>query len=104
MRAREIEKWLAKVLAQGATEIADAEVAKHIARVFELANQAYNRVGRWDREHGIHELVGSAHGAHCEISIAASVLKARAEVNEAQSRQNQREKASRVLHDVPASG
>lgn len=103
MRAREIEKWLAKTLSQGATEIADAEVARHIVRVFELANQAYERAGRYDREHGIHELVGSVHGAHCEIGTSYAVLKARADVNEARSLQAMSQMAAKVLNGPAAA-
>jgi hypothetical protein len=35
MRAREIEKWLVKVLHDGATELVDAEIAKHIVEMWQ---------------------------------------------------------------------
>jgi hypothetical protein len=41
MRANEIKDWLVKVLEHGATELVDAEIAKHIVRVFELSQPRY---------------------------------------------------------------
>ena len=78
MRAREIEKWLVKILADGAQELADAEVAKHVVRVFELVEAIDQRFRPKD---ALEELRGD-YRTPSEISVGLALLRARAEGHE----------------------
>jgi hypothetical protein len=76
MRASEIRQWLVHVLRDGATELVDAEVAKHIVRVYELLEGAHQRFGRAHQE-CLRELLGYDHTPH-EMAVTMSLLRARA--------------------------
>jgi hypothetical protein len=67
MRAREIEKWLVKVLHDGATELVDAEIAKHIVEMW--------------RRHIEKEASFGQHGIK-EAAVTLPILRARAEASE----------------------
>lgn len=75
MRAREIEKWLVKVLHDGATELVDAEVARHIARVFDLLERMQQKFRPKETSY---DLFGSEHVPTGELSTSLSTLRARA--------------------------
>jgi hypothetical protein len=56
MQAHEIEKWLVKVLEHGATELVDAEIAKHIVRVFQLTQARYPSVAVLNMDGAAYEI------------------------------------------------
>lgn len=78
MRAREIEKWLVKLLEHGATELADAEFARHTIRVFELVERMQLKMRSKEARN---ELIGWD-DIPCEMAMSATILRARAEANE----------------------
>lgn len=78
MRAREIEKWLVKVLHDGATELADAEVARHVVRVFQLVEAMNQKLRPKDARE---ELTGYDDKTG-EIHTSLTLLRARAEATE----------------------
>ncbi len=80
MRAKEIEKWLAKVLEHGATDMVDAQVAKHVVRMLELI-EAMNQ--KFRPKDARNELLGYD-DKHGEIHTSFMLLKARADLIERQ--------------------
>lgn len=56
MRADEIKSWLVKVLEHGATDLVDAEIAKHVVRVFELAQARYPSVAVLNQDGAAYEI------------------------------------------------
>lgn len=89
MRAREIELWLAKILRHGAMELADAEVAHHVVRVWQLVEAMNQRMRPRDARE---ELLGWDDRTG-EIHASMALLRARAKASE---------RASFALAAVPA--
>ena len=100
MRAREIEKWLAKILEHGAVEMADAEVARHIARVWQLVEAMDQKFRPRDARAeliGYDDTMGELHVSHV-------LLKTRARESEKAFAARQAEISGRALSSVAPAG
>lgn len=81
MQAHEIKDWLVKVLEHGATDLVDAEIAKHVVRVFELSQARYPSLAVLNQDGAAYEIAFNTrkqleHRLKTSIASAEGLLEA----------------------------